>query len=208
MASFEVLGGIGSILTITESAHQLIQTIAECGEAPATFTNAAAKLPLILEVLKTVKRRVEADQARLEALDPGFESTIRFVVSCTQKAITLGSLLEGIKSLPTYRRKSKMVEKQSEVDSLVKELTNDVDFLASTFTLKGATESQADETLTLLRRLSEDWESTKTKQDVVTYNSFGSSTQHNFGAFSLQNYNTGTGKIIVAQSMTLHERDD
>lgn len=146
MSGIEVIGLISAIITIVERSSKLHSAIATYRGIPKAFSEVAQKLPLVRDILQSVKRHIEQ-----HGTNEAIQAIRSIVESCQAKAARLNTILEefvpdaNASRLKRHKLSIRKYSKGSQVESLIKGLLEDVQLLAGHRAVRGATEEQVND---------------------------------------------------------------
>jgi hypothetical protein len=140
-----VIGLISGVISIIEAAKTVFDAAKDAKGQPEAFRQVAARLPLVIEILRSAKERVLAlDDTAQEALEPTLES-------CKAKAENLNKIFQKVirkdddKWFDRYKKALGTLGKGDKVESLMEGILKDTQLLAYEKLMGIATETQAKE---------------------------------------------------------------
>jgi hypothetical protein len=138
-----VIGLISGVISIIEAAKTVFDAAKDAKGQPEAFRQVAARLPLVIEILRSAKERVLAlDDTAQEALEPTLES-------CKAKAENLNKIFQKVirkdddKWFDRYKKALGTLGKGDKVESLMEGILKDTQLLAYEKLMGIATETQA-----------------------------------------------------------------
>jgi uncharacterized protein YoxC len=184
-ASFVIslISGVISIIEVTKTVYDAAK---DAKGQPEAFRQVAARLPLIIEILRSAKERASAlEETALEALEHTLES-------CKAKAENLKKIFQKVirkdddKWLDRYKKALSTLGKGDKVECLMEGILKDTQLLACEKLMGIATEAQVKG---LEEGIQEIKEMPSSLQEVT-----GSVTQNHHGSGN-NNANTGRGAM-------------
>jgi len=140
-----VIGLISGVISIIEAAKTVFDAAKDAKGQPEAFRQVAARLPLVIEILRSAKERALAlDDTAQEALEPILES-------CKAKAENLNKIFQKVirkdddKWFDRYKKALGTLGKGDKVESLMEGILKDTQLLAYEKLMGIATETQAKE---------------------------------------------------------------
>jgi hypothetical protein len=140
-----VIGLISGVISIIEAAKTVSDAAKDATGQPEAFRQVAARLPLVIEILRSAKERALAlDDTAQEALEPILES-------CKAKAENLNKIFQKVirkdddKWFDRYKKALGTLGKGDKVESLMEGILKDTQLLAYEKLMGIATETQAKE---------------------------------------------------------------
>ena len=200
-----VLGLIAAIVSIIDGIKQVYDTATDAQGLPEAFHEVAGRLPIVGNILASAKQHIDQGD-----LDEDSCKGVRSVVeTCEKKAKKLNELFskaipaDGASSLKRYYKAVKASGKGNEVESLMKEMLEDVQLLASEHGMKIATKAEQEEIVKAIATVSAVEPSIPEdlfQETGITANNSGSGTQNNawgenIAQGSSRQYNTGGGAM-------------
>jgi hypothetical protein len=140
-----VIGLISGVISIIEAAKTVFDAAEDAKGQPEAFRQVAARLPLVIEILRTAKERALAlDDTAQEALEPILES-------CKAKAENLNKIFQKVirkdddKWFDRYKKALGTLGKGDKVECLMEGILKDIQLLAYEKLMGIADETQAKE---------------------------------------------------------------
>ena len=137
-----VIGLIGSLISIVDATKKVYDAAGDAKGQPEEFRQVAARLPLVIEILRNAKNRaMELDKTKLEAI----EQTLK---SCKAKAERLEKIFQKVirkdddKWYDRYKKALRTLGKGDEVECLMEGIHKDTQLLVSEKLMGTATEAQ------------------------------------------------------------------
>ncbi|KAH6702780.1 WD40-repeat-containing domain protein [Leptodontidium sp. MPI-SDFR-AT-0119] len=137
-----VIGLIGSLISIIDAAKKIYDTAGDSKGLPEEFRQVAARLPLVIEILRNAEARAsKLDKTKLEAIKQTLES-------CKAKAEKLEKMFEKVirkdddKWFDRYKKALRTVGKGDKVECLMEGIHKDTQLLISEKLMGTATEAQ------------------------------------------------------------------
>ena len=140
--TFAVLGAISSIIAIVDGTRQVYDAATNAQGLPKAFRGVAARLPLVHTILVLAKQHIEGN-AHKEVYDGAKD----VVEGCKDKAKKLELLFQkvvpadGASRAERYRLAAKSLGKGHRVETLMKEMLEDVQLLAINHSMAAVTDT-------------------------------------------------------------------
>ncbi|KAI9679647.1 MAG: hypothetical protein M1829_001609 [Trizodia sp. TS-e1964] len=196
-----VLGGIGAILEISKTISEVYTTFKDLQGLPKAFSLVARRLPLVNDILESVKRHVEAEGNEVVC------RTIMPIVEHSETNIkTIEEIFEklkpgdGAKKLERYIKAVKARGKGSKVENLMANVFKDVQLLNLQRGMNTTTHEQQAEVLAAIQELADVPPSvpdSEFHEHGLTMSQSGSGTQQYVATGDA--FSSGGGKIYSAQ---------
>ena len=149
MSGIEAIGLISGVLTILDTINKLRQTIEDVHGLNPMLRQAADRLPLVDEILKTIKASIDrggTDDIACSSMQPVLQS-------CSNKAHSLKDILQTVAvgangHTPTSRRYVSAIRglrKRQQAEELMEEMLNDVYLLIGNNMLRKSMEPRQEE---------------------------------------------------------------
>jgi F0F1-type ATP synthase delta subunit len=150
-----VIGLISGVISIIEATKTVYDAAKDAKGQPEAFRQVAARLPLVIEILRSAEERASAlDETALEALEHTLES-------CKAKAENLKKIFQKVirkdddKWYDRYKKALSTLGKGDKVECLMEGILKDIQLLACE-RLKGtATEAQVKEIEEAIKEMKE-----------------------------------------------------
>lgn len=202
--AFAVLGAISSIIAIVDGIKQVYDAATNAQGLPNAFREFAARLPLVHTILVLAKQHIEGD-AHKESYDGAKD----VVEGCKDKAKKLEELFQkvvptdGASRAERYRLAVKSLGKGHRVETLMKEMLEDVQLLAINHSMATVTDTQLKEVDDAIKEVA------ALPPSIPEHPTEGiGSTAIHYGSGSInqaqrdQFNNPGSGQFYQAQNMT------
>jgi hypothetical protein len=144
MAGVEIVGLIGAAITIFDTVLKTYGNIKQANGLPVEFREAARRLPLVLDTLRSVETRItdgDVDLLSCQALKDVVDAC-RNRAKCLEKVFTEVAPRSASSKASNYRVALRSVGKGRRVESLMQGILKDVQLLAGNNAVKGATNPQ------------------------------------------------------------------
>jgi len=193
-----ILGLISGIIQIINATEHVYQAAKDARGQPAAFREVAARLPLVINILKLAKQKIENG-----SVDGESSIATEYVVkSCEEKALRLKITLE--KCLPAEDAGSgmrvwkgmQMVPKGNRVETLMQGILKDVIVLAGNHGLKAATDEQIRELSRAIEAIGGLAPSAFEEVNSVANSSYGSGAIYSNTGTAPQQINNGRGNFF------------
>jgi hypothetical protein len=205
-----VLGVISSVITVVETIVKIYNDVKEADGIPATFREAARRLPLVRDTLRIAESRIHdrsLDEEGCRAIKPTVEE-------CKDKALRLELVFRKVmpqgefSRLERYRIAIRALGQESKVETLMTAMLGDVQLLAQNHAVKAATEAQVGMLAKAIEELAAMPPSMAEEAvEKSSISNYGSGTQNvNTGAGS-QNNNTGGGRQFIGENLYFGKED-
>ena len=202
--AFAVLGAISSIIAIVDGTKQVYDAATNAQGLPKAFREVAARLPLVHTILVLAKQNIEGD-----AHKEFFDGAKDVVEGCKDKAKKLEELFQkvvptdGASRAERYRLAVKSLGKGSRVETLMKEMLEDVQLLAINHSMATITDTQVKEVDDAIKEVAALPPSIPEHpiegiSFTATHSGSGSINQAQRDQFS----NSGSGQFYHAENMT------
>jgi hypothetical protein len=149
------IGLISGLISIIEATKTVYDAARDAKGQPEAFRQVAARLPVVVEILQSAKRRAQnLNEMEQEALEPVIES-------CEAKAESLNKLFRKViqkdddKWYDRYKKAIATVAKGSKVESLMGEILKDVQVIACEKLEATATSAQVKELEAAIKEMKE-----------------------------------------------------
>ena len=142
--AFEVLGMISSILLMIDGTEQVYDAATNAESLPDAFVTIACRLPIIRDTLFSARQRIEEGEVDEDSCK-GVRSVAEACEKKAQRLVTLFQRtipIDGASELEQYYKAVKAYGKGNEVENLMKEMLEDVQFLTGERGIKSATKAQ------------------------------------------------------------------
>lgn len=142
-----VLGVISSIISIVDGTKKVYDAATNAQGLPEAFREVAGRLPIVGNTLDSAKQNIEERKVNNDSC----KGVKHIVEACEEKAKKLEELFhkaipaDGASDLKRYFKAVKAWGKGSEVESLMKGMLEDVQFLACEHGIKTATKAQQEQ---------------------------------------------------------------
>jgi hypothetical protein len=201
------LGVISSIITIVDGTKQVYDAAANAQGLPEGFREVADRLPIVRNILDSSKRYIEEGD-----VDEDSCKGVKHVVdACGKKAKSLDKLFhkvipaDGATRVERYFSAVRTLGKGNQVEILMKGMLEDVQLLASNYSMKTITKTQVEQVAKAIAEVSAISPSVPEHllQDTIfTNNSYGPGPQTNYNAQGDQYNHSGRGKMYNAKTMS------
>ena len=203
-----VLGAIASIVSIVDGIKKVYDAAKDAQGLPVAFREVAARLLIVGDILTSAKQHIDKGD-----LDEDSCKGVRTVVeTCEKKVKRLNELFSkaipenGALNLKRYYRAVKTYGKGNEVESLMKDILEDVQLLTSEHDMKIWTNTQQEEIVKAIATMSAVEPSVPGDlfQETGVTNS-GSGTQNNAWGENIaqgdaRQYNSGGGTMTFGKN--------
>ncbi|KAG9239805.1 hypothetical protein BJ878DRAFT_25816 [Calycina marina] len=191
-----VTGLIGSLMSIIDEAKNIYDAARHAKGQPEAFRQVAARLPLVIEILRSAKERASSldNEEALAAIEETLEA-------CKMKAENLKKIFynairkEDDKWLDRYKKAVKTWTKGDTVEGLMEGILKDTQLLACEHLMGVATEAQVKELDEGIKEMKEMPLSLQEETGSVTQNHDGSGNN---------NANTGRGAMHTGNGDLYH----
>ncbi|KAH9203712.1 hypothetical protein DL95DRAFT_138708 [Leptodontidium sp. 2 PMI_412] len=184
---------ISGVISIVEAAKAVYDAAGDANGQPEAFCQVAARLPLVIEILRSAEERAQAlDETALDAIEQTLES-------CKAKAENLKKIFQKVirkdddKWFDRYKKALSTLGKGDRVECLMEGILKDAQLLACEKLMGIATETQAKELQEGIKEMNKMPPSLKEETGSVTQNHHGSGNNNantDRGAM-----HTGTGDL-------------
>lgn len=151
-----VLGVISSIISIVDGTKKVYDAATNAQGLPEAFREVAGRLPIVGNTLDSAKQNIEERKVNNDSC----KGVKHIVEACEEKAKKLEELFhkaipaDGASDLKRYFKAVKAWGKGSEVESLMKGMLEDVQFLACEHGIKTATKAQQEQIIKAIAEVS------------------------------------------------------
>ena len=188
-----LIGLISGVISIIEAAKTVYDAAGDTKGQPEAFRQVAARLPLVIEILRSAKERVSAlDETALDAIEHTLES-------CKAKAENLQKIFQKVirkdddKWFDRYKKALSTLGKGDKVECLMEGILKDTQLLACEKLMGIATEAQVKRLEEGIKEMKEMPSSLQEETGSVTQNHHGSGNNNaNTGGGAMH---TGTGDL-------------
>lgn len=150
-----VIGLIGSLISIIDTTKKIYDAAGNAKGQPEAFRQVAARLPLVIEILRGAEERVSSlDETTLAAIEETLES-------CKTKAENLEKIIHNVirkdddKWLHRYKKAISILGKGNKVECLMEGILKDIQLLAYKKLQGAATEAQIKEMQEAIKQMNE-----------------------------------------------------
>ncbi|KAI0153452.1 hypothetical protein BJ166DRAFT_532799 [Pestalotiopsis sp. NC0098] len=199
MSGVEIIGLISGIIGILDAAAQVFKAASDASGLPVAFRDAAGRLPLVLDTLRTVNQRLDNGQAD-EDLYMALQPT---AAACKDKASRLQALVERVipeentTKVERYALALRTLSMGSRVESLMKGIVIDVQLLADNHVMRLATVAEMERLVEARIEMSACTSPLQDSAGHQTIINYGSGLQNINSGNESQNNNNGAGQQFV-----------
>jgi hypothetical protein len=150
-----VVGLISGVISIIEATKTVYDAAKDAKGQPAAFRQVAARLPLVIEILRSATERLQSlDETAQEALE-GFLESLKKKAEKLEKIFRKVIRKDDDKWFDRYKKAAETVMKGEKVECLMEEILKDIQILACERLMGTATEAQVKEIEEAIKQMDE-----------------------------------------------------
>jgi hypothetical protein len=184
-----VIGLISGVISIIEAAKTVYDAAGDAKGQPEAFRQVAARMPLVIEILRSAKERAQAlDETALDAIEQTLES-------CKAKAENLKKIFQKVirkdndKWYERYKKALGTLGKGDTVECLMEGILKDIQVLVCERLMGTATDAQVKEIQEAIKEMNEMPSSLPDEAGgVIQTNRDGGDNFANVGLGTMNNY--------------------